>query len=121
MNDKEEKRTPQQNRALHLYFTLVADALNDAGLTVQETVPNFRMDLDWNSIMVKELLWKFAMKKMFNKDSTTELTKKKEIDQLHETINRFLGSLGVEYIPFPYACKTCNQIGKHAEDCANQY
>ena len=31
----EKQRTIQQNRALHLYFQLIADRLNDAGLDMR--------------------------------------------------------------------------------------
>lgn len=95
------QRTDQQNKALHLYFRLVADALNGAGLTVQETLKH-QMDIEWNPHRVKELIWRQAQKKILNKESTKDLSKQMEIDEVYETINRWLASMGVESIPFPH-------------------
>lgn len=95
------KRTQQQNKALHLYFRLVADALNNAGLTVQETLAH-QMDMEWSEHRVKELIWKQAQKKFLGKKSTTLLEKQFDIDQVYDHINRWLSDLGVESVPFPY-------------------
>ena|SRR3990167_1782608 len=95
-----KQRTTSQNSALHIYFRLVADALNAAGLTVQETLKH-QMDVEWNEHRVKELIWRQAQKKILGKQSTTELSKHLDIDEIYETINRWLGTLGVENIPFP--------------------
>lgn len=94
------QRTTSQNAALHLFFRLVADALNASGLTVQQALSN-RMDIDWNGYMVKELIWRPAQKRFLGKESTASLEKQMEIDQIYEIVNRWLGSLGVENIPFP--------------------
>lgn len=97
----DNRRTDAQNRALHLYFRLVAEALNESGLTIEQVLKNFTMELDWNAGSVKEILWKTAQKRMFGKESTTELDKVNEITAVYEAMNRFLAKLGVEHIPFP--------------------
>lgn len=94
------QRTDSQNKALHVWFKLVAETLNAAGLTVQETLKH-QMDIEWNEHRVKELIWKQAQKKILGKASTTELEKQMDIDLVYETINRWLGSMGVDNIPFP--------------------
>lgn len=94
------QRTASQNAALHVYFTLVAKALNDAGLTVQETLAH-QMDIEWSPFRVKELIWKRAQDKFLGKPSTT-LLEKNEIDEVYDHVNRFLGSLGIEQIVFPH-------------------
>ena len=97
-----DNRTLQQNNALHLYFKQVSDALNGAGLTIQEVLKNFTMEVEWTPDAVKTILWKTAKKRMFGKTSTTELSKSQEIDQVYEVMNRFLGEkLKVESISFP--------------------
>ena len=101
---KEEQRTGQQNRALHLYFRLIADALNFSGYDLVKTVKAFKdgIDIPWNERMVKEILWREIQKSMFGKESTKDLTKLKEIDQCWEVMNRFLGErLKIESVPFP--------------------
>jgi len=119
MNDKEEKRTPQQNRAMHKYFELLAEALNDAGYTVQKSLAQYKMELDWSPEMIKELVWRPTQKALLNKESTTELSKSKDIDIVYEHINRFISQMGIESIPFPQACSECHEIGKHSRDCNN--
>lgn len=93
-------RTPQQNSALHLDFTLIADALNDAGLEMNKVLT---IDIPWSPYAVKEFLWKPVMKAKTGKESTRELDKTSgEIDEIHDIIMRTLGQKhGVEYIPFP--------------------
>lgn len=99
--EKVSKRTSQQNRGLHLFFTLLSDSLNDAGLD-QRKVLKPSVSIPWTLESVKEQLWKPIQKLMYNKNSTTDLDKKQEIEKIHETLMRHLGeSFGVDYIPFP--------------------
>lgn len=93
-------RTGQQNRALHLYYKLLAQELNDAGHSVQMVVKK-KMDLDWNPRLVKELLWRPAQLALLGKQSTTELSKQEEIDTVFEHLNRHLGEKFGIHVPFP--------------------
>jgi len=94
-------RTSQQNKALHLFFTMLTDELNNAGFD-QRKVLKPSVDIPWTPEAVKEQLWKPIQKLMYNKESTTELEKVKEIDRVHEVLMRHLGEkFGLEYIPFP--------------------
>lgn len=98
-----EQRTLQQNKSIHLFCEQVAESLNLAGYSIQEVLKNYTMDVEWTKDSVKELLWKTAQKRMFNKTSTRLLDKSKEIDAIYEVINRFLGEkLKIESIPFPH-------------------
>lgn len=97
----EERRTDQQNRALHLYFELVAKELNDAGLEIGEVISHSKVDIPWTKESVKELLWKTCQRSMFGKKSTTKLSKFEEIDKIWEVLNRFLAKLKIESIAFP--------------------
>jgi len=98
--DKEVKqRTLTQNRALHLMYDHLAKTLNDAGYDMKRTLKQ-DVDIPWNTITVKEYLWKPIQNAQLGKESTTELTTK-EIDEVFETLNRHLGDkLGVHVI-FP--------------------
>jgi len=104
MNEQEEKpRTSAQNRALHVLFELVAEALNDAGYDQKKTFEKLTFDIPWTKNSVKYGLWRPLQEIMFGKHSTTELSKQEEIDQIHETLMRELGEkLEIEYIPFPH-------------------
>ena len=104
MNEKqtEELLTRRQQNSLHVYLRQVARALNDAGYSIQEVLKNFTMELEWSETSVKEILWRTAQRKMFGKESTTQLSKQKEIEMVWEAMNRFLGEkLHIESIPFP--------------------
>lgn len=69
------QRTLKQNRAGHLYFTHVADALNDSGLDMQAVLSK-RVGIRWTDVSVKECLFKGLAKAMYNVDSTTKLDTK---------------------------------------------
>ena len=92
-----DMRTLQQNKALHKYFSLVAEALNDRQLTVKTII---KADIEWNPLSVKSLLWKPIQEAVLQKKSTTEL-KRKEIDDVYDTINRALGEKFGIHVPFP--------------------
>lgn len=95
-------RTSEQNRAMHLFFGMLAGSLNSAGLDMRVVLkPSY--SIPWTPESVKEHLWRPIQKAMTNKQSTTELNKLDEIDEIHETLMRELGQkFGVEYIPWPH-------------------
>jgi len=95
----EEKRTSQQNRALYLWFTLVAKGLNDAGLDMKEVLKD-EVDIPWTKDMVKKFLWKPIQEIALAKKSTAKLTTK-EVDIVYNVLNRHLGEKLGFYQPFP--------------------
>ena len=97
----EEKRTLKQNNSLHKWCEEIAKRYNNEGLTVQEIIKNYKLELFWTKESVKELLVHTAIKRMFGKKSTAELIKTGEIDKIIDVITRFNAELGIENIPFP--------------------
>lgn len=96
----EKKRTNQQNAALHLMFEHLAQELNDHGLDMVATLKEHPVEIPWSASTVKEIIWRGIQEKQLNKKSTTELTTK-EIDQVFDTLSRWLASRhGLEII-FP--------------------
>lgn len=93
-----KRRTLAQNRAMHKYFELVAETLNDAGLDIRK-VYKPDVEIPWNGTTVKEYLWKTVQRVMTDKEHTADL-ETKEIDQVYEVVNRHLAKLGV-HVPFP--------------------
>ena len=93
----ENPRTSAQNRAIHLFFTQLADALNDAGFDMKKTI---QMDIPWTGYGVKEYIWRPTQEWLFGKKSTTELTSK-DIDKLYEVINRAIGERTGVHVAFP--------------------
>lgn len=99
MTSTEKQRSSQQNKALHVYFNLIAKELNDAGLDMR-VVLKPHVAIPWTTISVKKFLWKPIQDGLFDKDSTTELTTV-EPTLVYETLNRFLGEKFHIHVPFP--------------------
>jgi len=100
MTDKESKqRTLRQNRALHAYFSLLAEALNDAGLDMR-TVLKPEVDIPWTPENVKNHLWRPLQEVCVNKESTADLSTD-EINKIYEVLNRHIGEKFSLNVLFP--------------------
>ncbi|MDP4226024.1 MAG: hypothetical protein Q8910_06555 [Bacteroidota bacterium] len=103
MMDQEKsypQRTNKQNRSGHLYFTMVADALNEAGYEQHAVMVNVVYDIPNTMESIKNIFKAFA-KAMYNKESTADLTTK-EFSEIAEVLNRELSEkLGVELPDYP--------------------
>jgi len=95
-------RTELQNRSLHLYFTLLATAFNDAGLTVMVVLkalfktPNFA----WSAHLIKERIWRDVQEQTLGTTSTTKL-ETVNVSLIYDSINRATSDkLGVS-VAFP--------------------
>lgn len=94
-----KQRTIIQNRALHLWFDQVADALNAAGWNVQKTLRH-DVEIPWNGTLIKELIYRPVMEAMTGKHSTTELDRI-EPNKIFEVLNLHLGEKLGLHVPFP--------------------
>ena len=93
-------RTPQQNNALHLGLSMIAKALNEAGLDMRKVLKP-TVDIPWTTSSVKDHLWRPVQKSMTGKESTTKLDKL-EPSEIWDVIMRHLGEKhGIEYIQWP--------------------
>lgn len=100
MTNKEIKlRTLQQNKALHLWFSQLADELNLAGLDVKKTLSQ-DIEHPWTPNLIKELIFRPVMTSYLQKTSTTKLTTA-EIDKVFDVINKFIGEQFGLHITFP--------------------
>ena len=103
---EDQKRTSQQNRALHFFCNQLAEVLNDAGYDMRKVLKP-EVEIPWGTTSVKDMLWRPIQKAMYSTKSTTELSKHKEINEIHKTLMRHLGQkLGIDFIPFPHTEKT---------------
>ena len=95
------QRTNSQNRAMWLWFTRLADALNDAGKDMRIVLkPTY--SIPWTKDSIHDHLWIPVQKAMYGTESTTFLHKIWQINKIHEVIMRELGEKhGIEYIEFP--------------------
>lgn len=106
--DKPTKpRTEQQNKSLHVYFTLLSEELNSSGYDMRKTLKE-SIDIPWSPTSIKEFLFRPIMKAQTGKESTRDLTTK-EIDQIYDVLNRHLGEKFSIFVPFPSMEGVINQ------------
>tara|TARA_R110002050_G_scaffold251734_1_gene390018 strand:+ start:188 stop:610 length:423 start_codon:yes stop_codon:yes gene_type:complete len=96
---KGKQRTLLQNAALHKYFSLLSEELNDSG---QEMLHFFKdgVDIPWNPVLVKELIWRPIQEAMLNERSTAD-AKTMEYVKIYETLNRHLSEKRGIYVAWP--------------------
>ena len=92
-------RTDNQNKAMHKYFDMLAEALNDAGLDMKKTLKP-EIEIPWTKDMVKEHLWRPIQEAMTDKHSTTDLDRI-EPSMVYEVLNRHLAQKFGLHVPFP--------------------
>ena len=94
---KQDIRTLQQNKAIHKFFSLLADELNSRELTIPKVL---KIDTYWSRTAVKEQLWRPIQETLLNKKSTTQL-KKDEISKIYDALNSALWHKLRVSVPFP--------------------
>ena len=99
IKEEKQRRTNAQNRALHLYFTQLAEALNDAGYDMRETISN-DVDIPWTPYTIKENLWRPIQEAYLKKKSTTKLNTT-DIDKVYDILNRTVGERTGVSVQFP--------------------
>jgi len=97
--DKEYKqRSKRQNNAMHLLFSQAARQLNEHGIgkkIVIELLSKYAT-VPWNTITVKEDIWRPIQKSLLHKDSSADLVTV-EIDQVFDVMSlEVLTPLGIE-------------------------
>lgn len=112
---EKEKRTLKQNDSLHLYYTHLAQELNNAGYTVKKVMEIKKVDIDWNEKLIKELLWRPIQEAITGKKSTTDLNKISEIDIVYDHLNRLTGEIFHIHVPFPKKKEEFNTSGLHKD------
>ena len=92
----EKQRTSQQNKSLHLFCKLLAEELNDHGITQPLFLKDFSIDNTPESVkgVFRDIGWQ-----KFMANSTAKLTTK-EITEIYDEINRQVSKFGI-YIAWP--------------------
>lgn len=93
------KRTNKQNKAIHKWFTMIAEQLNSAGLDMRKTLKE-EIEIPWTGKSAKEFLWRPIQAAMYQTNSTTELDTK-ELTKVADTLQRHLASRLGQDIRFP--------------------
>lgn len=82
------KRTLTQNAALHKYFSMLSDELNDAGYDAR-TFFKEGISVPFTAEIVKDNLWRPIQKAVLGVESTTD-PKRLEYGQVYDVLNSYL-------------------------------
>ena len=96
---KNKTRSSLQNRALHLWYTQLADLLNSKGLDMR-TVIRDGIDIQWSAYTIKEHIWRPTMITMFGNKSTKDM-KTSDIDAIFNVVSKAISERTGEYLEFP--------------------
>lgn len=110
MNDKQ--RSKQQNKAIHLFCSKLADELNGKGYYIPFVLkPTY--ELRWDTQSVKENLWKPIQNALLKKEHTADLNKN-EVTKIHNQLMLALTESPklneLDYIDFPSEEQTDNYL-----------
>jgi len=102
IGEEKDKRTGQQNNALHKLFALLAEEMVEKGI-------DFRMLLDEEIYYEPtpeniKVLWKKLQKALLDKESTTELNKVGDIERVYDNFNKIISERTggeISLPPFP--------------------
>lgn len=100
MDGVKKRRTPAQNRSLHLYLTLLSEALNDSGYDIKRVLSGNEVEIPWTPESAKELLWRQIQVVMFGVESTAKLNSA-QCTRVHEVLSRHLSSKFGIFVPWP--------------------
>lgn len=93
-------RSQQQNKALHLYFTLICYNLNELGLEfIYNGITGKQFSLRYTPELVKEMIFKPIMMAMFDIKTTTKINTL-QINEIIDVITKFFGDKGI-VLEFP--------------------
>jgi len=84
------KRTVQQNKAIHKFCSLLAQAFNDSGLDMKAVLAQKEADVSWTMESVKDVIWRPIQIALYpDKKSTTQL-ETGEVDEVYRHIARHM-------------------------------
>ena len=93
-------RTLQQNKSLHLFFTMITEQLNELGIEYRYFgLKGQELELMYTPELVKLFFWKPIQVALFDFESTTKLTTE-QMNKIIDVIVKFFGDKGV-VLEFP--------------------
>lgn len=100
MPPTEQQRTSRQNRAIYKLFTEIAREMQSQGIEQKTVMDNLvGYDAPVTPDFIKQV-WKAIQFTMYRTTSTKDLTTK-QIDEVFDVLNKFLGEKFAIHIPFP--------------------
>lgn len=95
-----ETRSAKQNRALHCFFRIISEQLNELGMEFNyQGVTGNTFSTRYTPLVVKDFLWRPIQIALFNIESTTKIDTK-QINEIVEVIYKFFAERGID-IEFP--------------------
>jgi hypothetical protein len=93
-------RTNLQNRALHLFLTMISDNLNELGLEFLYTgIKGSQMSIRYTPEVVKQFIWKPIQMTLFKEKSTTKLNTL-QLNEISDILIKFFGERDIS-LSFP--------------------
>ena len=97
---KKNTRTDQQNKALHLFFTIISNQLNEMGVEYKHFGLNGQVLSTMHTPnIVKEFIWRRIQISLFDVKSTTKINTE-QINAITDVMIKFFGDRGY-LIEFP--------------------
>lgn len=93
-----KQRTNTQNAALHKYLSLVAEALNECGITFRDFFKD-GVEVPWTMEIVKDNVWRPVQEAVTGKESTAKCLTG-EYSKIYEYVNLKLSERGV-FVAWP--------------------
>ena|SRR3990167_3829593 len=111
-----KQRTIQQNRALFLHFTNIANELQNKGITQRGFYQRAKyFDMPCTKEFIHDM-WLGLQEKMYRTNSTTMLHKHEQIDKINDVLMKGLGeTCDIEYMPIPVDLKRQHEKFNHSE------
>ena len=95
-----KSRSNLQNKALHLFFTWIAERLNDLGMEFHyDGIQGFEITTTYTMDIVKNFIWRPIMMAMFQIESTTKVNTN-QINAILDVLIKYFGDRGIS-IAFP--------------------
>jgi len=83
------KRTKLQNRSIHKYWSLICDALNDAGWTKKKYFEVKEVDIDWTPESIGDDIWRGIQEAMYGHRNTSKL-ETHQVSKVYDNVSRHL-------------------------------
>ncbi len=98
LHEETKPKTGKQRSALHVWFEMLAEVLNDAGLgkhVVLKALEKLGIDVPWSKDSVKEDLYRPIMQAMTTKESTEHMNTKQPSEICKVLGTRLSEALGI--------------------------
>jgi hypothetical protein len=85
------KRTALQNRSIHKYWSLICEALNDAGWTKKKYFQDKEVDIGWTAESIGDDIWRGIQDAMYGHRNTSKL-ETHQVSKVYEIMSKHLAT-----------------------------